>query len=72
MIQAIVGSCERELKCSDEKCLEILQARVIKTMPTDTSEALLQLDEAMEVIEDHDVKNIKGSAGAHQGLDGKL
>ena len=49
---------KRELKCSDEKCLRILQARVINTMPTDTSEALLQLDEAMEVIEDHDVKMI--------------
>ena len=50
---------KRELKCSDEKCLRILQARVINTMPTDTSEALLQLDEAMEVIEDHGVKMIK-------------
>ena len=58
-VQLLWKVVNRELKCSDEKCFQSLQARVIKTMPTDTSEALLQLDEAMEVIEDHDVKMIK-------------
>ena len=42
---------KRELQCYDQRALEITQQRVVKAMPAETSEALLQVDEAMEVIE---------------------
>ena len=50
---------KRELQCDDQRALEITQQRVVKAVSTVSSEALLRLDEAMEVIEDHDQKLIR-------------
>ena len=55
---------QKVLKLSDDDTLSIVHRRVAKQEPREASTALLQVDEALEVLEETDVRLVKDERSA--------
>ena len=49
---------QKELKTTDQETLDIVNERVAASMPRAASEAVMEIDEACEVLEEQDRKLI--------------